>query len=486
MTISVTSTGALASHTDTVTPAYGSGVVAGRLAVLQVASGHLNDSIPAAPSGWTLLDSFSGGGGVWGAGTGPRRLTWFVRILLGSDAAPTTFIPSGFAGSVIAARIVILQRSAGTGWRWATSFGEDTTSGTSFSAPCTAGVTFASADYVVLGYAAPVSTASATVEAVTAAGITFGTITEQSDDSVASGNAERMVIATGAVTAGSATVAPTVTATLAVASIGVAAVLRLREASAAIAATAQAVSPPRVLVSVTGLLAENIVSGSIYRVVGTARTPVRAATNVALVGAAVFLRVDGEQPFGVSTSYAVDLTDVNGATWTVASGSITSTVTADVISDAVAGIGANVHLETPLTKARTRDATKFNVGGRNVVVSRPRSGFSGTVNLRTESDADGDALNELLDAATQGVVLIRKQTTMPGLDGYRAVTDDTEDPTYYDGFRWWSLDVVEVEAWPDALEAAGFTLQDIANNYTYLQDISAANATLLVLAQRSF
>ena len=486
MAISYIAVGALSTHADTVTPAYPAGATVGRLAVLQVVSAHTDDSIPSAPSGWTLIDSLGGTSGVFGVGTGPRRLTFFARVLLGSDATPTTKIPSGTTGSLIAGRIHVLSRSAGTGWRWASSTGEDTSSGTGFSAVTTTALTWAAGDFVILGYGLPLSTSSLSAEAVTATGITFGSVTEQSDDSITDGHDARMASATCSVSSGSGTQAPTVAATLSSATIGVAGVLRLREASAAIAATAQTVSPPRVLASVTGMLAENIVAATIYRVLGTTRTPVRAASDVDVTGQAALLRVDAEQPFGVAVSYAADLEDVNGAVWTVTSGTITSTVTSDVISDAIRGVGASVTIASWPEKKRDRDATQFNVGGRIVVVGKKRSAASATVTVRTETTEAGDALQDVLDEATEGIILIRKQTTMAGVDGYLVALSDTEDRNWYNATRRWSLDSVETEAWPDVLEAAGFTLQDIADNYTTLKDISDANATLLILAQRDF
>ena len=485
MTISLTSTGALSQGTVTITPAYGSGVVAGRLAILTVVSGHPSESIPQTPSGWSQIDTLSGGGGVFGSGTGPRRITWFARVLLGSDAAPTTAIPTA-TGSVIAGRITILQRTAGTGWRWGSSTGADITSGTAFSDTGSNPLSWASGDFALLGYGLPVSTASATAEAIAAVGITFGTITEQADDQITSGNAGRLVLATGLATAGSATVDPTVTATLAVASTGVVGVIRVREASAALAATAQAVFPPRVLCALTGMLAENIVTASIYRVLGTARTPVRAATGITVTGTDALLRVDAEQPFGVATSYGATLVDINGDTWTVTSSAITSTVANHVISDATQGIGVAVSLEAWPDKARDRGATVFNVGGRMVVVTKNRSGATSTVTLRTVTAGDHDAVEQLLDTATEGVILLRAQTTDYRVDGWFVVTADAERPNWIDDYCWWDLTVVESEAWPDTLEAAGFTLQDIANNYTSLLDISTANTTLLALALRSF
>jgi len=487
VTISYVATGAGVSHTDTITVAYPSGTAAGQLAILTVASGHPSASTPSTPSGWTLAGTFSGGGGTFGSGAGPRRLTWFVRELAGSDATPTTAIPTGSAGSVIAARMTTLSRSAGTGWRWAWSFGEDTSANTSFSAACSDALTWLAGDFVLLGYAINSNALGISVEAVTATGITYGTITERIDDGIATGNLERLGMATGSVSSGSGTQAPTVTATLSGNNTGVGGVLRIREASSDVNATAQSVFPPRNLVSATGLTGDDIVTATLYRQVDTTLTPVRAASNIDVTGQATLLRVDAEQPFGVSLNYAAVLTDVNGNQWTVYSGPITSTVASDVISDAIRGVGAAVKVESPLGWKRDRDATQFNINGRIVVQGKPRSSRSGSITVRTETDEDGDALNSVLDNATEGVILVRKQTSLSRLDGTYALLDDSEDPNWYDEFRWFQLNVVKADDWPDVMEAAGFTLADIANNFSTLADIAAFfTGTLLDIAQYDF
>ncbi|MCM1972335.1 hypothetical protein [Streptomyces sp. G1] len=487
MTISYVAVGASSSDDDTITPAYPAGATAGRLAVLTVISGHPDDSEPSTPSGWQAAGSFSGGGGTFGSGTGPRRVTYFVRELVGSDAQPTTQIPSGGTGSLIVGRIVVLERSAGTGWRWASSFGEDTTSGTGFSAVCSTALTWAAGDFVILGYGIATNGLGASAEAISATGITFGTITERVDEGVTTGNTARFALATGAVSSGSGTQAPTVSATLSGSSVGAAGVLRIREASSDVTAAAQSVFPPRNLVSVTGLLADDITSVTVYRQDGTNLIPVRAASGIDTTGQDALLRVDAEQPLGVAINYAAVLTDVNGGQWTVYSGSITSTVDGDVVSDAIRGIGALVKIETPLDKKRSREATTFNVGGRLVVVGRPRSAPTTTFTLRTETDENGDALDEVLANATEGILLVRKQVSLSRLDGHFALLDDTEAPTWYDEYRWWTVEVVKTEAWPDNLEAAGFTLQDIADNFDTLADIAAAfPGTLLDIAMYDF
>jgi len=414
-------------------------------------------------------------------------LTFFARVLVGGDANPTTAIPSGSSGSLIAGRIVSLSRTAGTGWRWAASFGDDQTSGTGFSAVGATALTWKAGDLAVVGYGVASNADSYTAEAITAAGIVFGTVTERADAAVTTGNGTTIALATGTVSSGAATVAPTMAATLGSASIGIAGVVRVREASSALAAAAQSVFPPRNLISATGLTGDDIVTISLLRQSGSDLEPVRAASSIDVTGQASFLRVDAEQPFGVSVTYSAVLTDVNGVQWSITSAGITSTVASDVVSDAIRGVGAAVKIETPLEFKRDRDATSFNVNGRIIVQGRPRSSPSATFTVRTETDDAGDALNELLDNATEGVVLIRKQVSLTRLDGPWALLDDTESPTWYDSYRWFALNVVKADSWPDAMEAAGFTLQDIADNYSTLSDIAAAfPTTLLTIAQFDF
>lgn len=495
MTISYVGAGGVASGTTTATASYPSTPTAGQLGVLQVVSGHPSDSIPSAPSGWTLAGSASGGGGTFGSGAGPRRLTFFTRVMAGSDATPTTTLPSG-TGAVIAANAVLLARSAGNGWRWDTVFGDDETSGTGFSAAATDTTAFAPGDFCWIGYGLPLSTVTLSSQSASAAGVTFGTITSNRfTSSVTSGDGCRTSAASGLVSSGTATVAPTLTATLSASTVGIAGMLRLREASAAITATAQSTAfPPRILASVTGMEAEGIVSASIYRVQASVRTAVRASSGVDVAGADALLRVDGSQPFGTAVSYQADLTDVGGWTWTISStGTVTSTIStlingtpADVVSDEITGLGAIVRIEAPLDRARTRNTTTFAVGSRAIIVGLPRSPPTATVTVRTQDDDSGDALQGVLDSATEGTLLIRCGTTNPRIDGYYTLTDDTESPNWYDEYRWWALTTVQTEAWPDALVAAGFDLQDIADNYSTLQDIANANASLLLLAQRSF
>ena len=62
------------------------------------------------------------------------------------------------------------------------------------------------------------------------------------------------------------------------------------------------------------------------------------------------------------------------------------------------------------------------------------------------------------------------------------------DRTWVRRYAEWDLNVAESEAWPDSLEAAGFTLADLADNFTTLQDLADffAGGTLLDVALYDF
>jgi len=489
MGIAFVSTGGQATGTTSITPGIPGGSSAGQLAVLQVVSGHPDEAVPSTPSGWTRVGTFSGGGGTFGSGTGPRRLTWFVRVLAGSDPDPIVTLASG-ADVTIGGRIVTLSRSAGVGWLWAATFGDDTTSGTSFSAVCQSALTFRPGDFVNLGYTLPSGTTDISAEGVTAPGITFGAVTERADSGTGTGNNARNCQATALVTTGTASAIATVTGTLSTARTGVAGVLRLREdvPKGDITATPQSVFPPRNLVAVTEMAAGDVVVATLFREVDGELTELRAASDVDVTGQDALVRVDGEQPLGVAVAYAARLIDSLGDESLIYSGPITSTVDSDVLSDAVRGVGAKVFIEAWPEFKRTRDATVFNVGGRLVTQGRPRSKAQSTITVSTDTEADGDDLQETLDGLTEGVLLLRKQVTAAKVDGHLALLNDGERPNWQTAYEEWDLEVAQSEAWPDDLEASGFTLQDLADNFSTLQDLadSFAGQTLLDVALYDF
>ena len=253
----------------------------------------------------------------------------------------------------------------------------------------------------------------------------------------------------------------------------------------AITATVQAVYPPRVLVSVTGLSVGNSVE--LFRVTGGERFALRAGTDVS-VGDTSFLRVDAELPFGVPVAYLAIVGGVEYAT-----GAVTYTLPGGkvALSDAVGGAAAEVVILSWPDRIHDGVATLFRVGGRNVVVSGDLGQYTSTAEVYVDTTSSSANLEALLRDATEGVVQVRQPGGYDGVDAYLAVTAAAERRFSQDGSdqrRVWALIVAEVEGWAPVLEALGFTLQDIADAYTgqTLQDIADDHASLLAIAQADF
>lgn len=257
--------------------------------------------------------------------------------------------------------------------------------------------------------------------------------------------------------------------------------------AAAIAIDEQDSWPPRVLISVTGLTLGDSVQ--LFRVVGSVRTAVRAGSDPAVTDSS-FLRVDAELPFGVPVTYLALVNDA--IEYTSATATYTLPGGKNALTDAVSGLAAEVVVQDWPARRRERDSSAFTVGGRNVVVSGFFAGFTGQVVLYTEAESSGDTLETLLTAATEGVVQLRQGSGAKRIDSYVTVPAYSEERySQFDGTderRLWTLDVVETDPWAVDLEAAGYTLADIAAYYDglTLNDLANDFATLLALAQAEF
>lgn len=256
--------------------------------------------------------------------------------------------------------------------------------------------------------------------------------------------------------------------------------------SVGITAVEQDTYPPRVLVSVTDLnLGDSI---QLYRVVGGERTLVRAGEDDSVSDPA-FLRVDAELPFGVPVTYTALVNDehefsVGPTTYTLPGGKV-------ALSDAISGSSAEAVIRAWPEKNYYRQASRFKVGGRNVVVLGDLGMFEGEIELYVETTSSRDNLFALLESATQGIVQLRQMGGYDGVDSYVAVIGVGERRYSQDGSdqrRTFVLDVSEVESWAPALEATGYTLQDIADAYDglTLNDLAGDFDTLLDIAQGDF
>lgn len=233
--------------------------------------------------------------------------------------------------------------------------------------------------------------------------------------------------------------------------------------------------PPRVLVVVTGATVGQTLT--VYRVVGGVRRTLRS-------GAAVEMRypgmviVDAELPFGVPVYYVVR--DVDTGTDLANTSPVTTTLTGGnvALSDATTALAAEVKIASWPEKRRRRAGTVHVVGGVNKPVLGPRGQFEGQIEVVTETDAQREALDALLDGATSGVVQLRQPGGYEGVDCYVAVVADGEERWSQDGTdprRVVALDVVETSAWAASLPARGSTLADLAAAYSgdTLADLAA-------------
>jgi hypothetical protein len=481
MSISYVAAGTQTTGTTSVTVPHPAGIAAGDLEVMQVVSGHPTNLQPSVPAGWQKVGEFNGGDpAAYGTNAGPRRVTLMTRIADGVDAQPTIAMPSG-TNVFLTARIYAIHSSTGAGWRYATSFGEDTSSGTTVSVTGGDAMTWAANDFVFQFFGVPLSTATMSAEGISAAGVTFGTTTERQDAQASAGANVRVVASTASVTSvtGAPNTAPTITGTLSGANFAVGGVLRARESTATITATVQSAFPPRVLVTVEGMLAEDIASVTIYRSALDTLTPLRAATDVDVTGSDALVRNDGEQPMGVPVSYVAVLKDVEGNDWTIVSNTVQTDIDHEVLSDAVLGVGVDVQIVNWRDKKYERETTVFNVSGRLVVVSGPNPGATSDLVLFTRTTADRDAMLYLLDNATNGIVQIRTMATEicetdegfdqhAQIDNYVAVLATVLERA--GRFRYperdWTLSVAEVDPWLNSLEARGWTYADVENAYT--------------------
>lgn len=479
MTISYVATGTVVAATGSVSPPYPAGVQANDLAIITCVSGHPSGSIPTTPAGWEPVKQVSGVTGAYASNAGPRALSFFARVLSGGDPVPVINIATG-AGSVIGAATLALRRSAGNGWRYSAAIGEVTVAVTGLSAAASEPLTFAPGDFEVLGYALPVSTASISAESIAATGVTFSARTQRANSQISAGNNVRLGIATATVTAGSGSTLtpPTVGATVSAASIGMVGALRVREATATIVATVQNADPPRNEVAINNLLPEEIVNTTVERIVGDATAFLRGATAVDTTGDNALVRVDAEMPFGGPVSYRATLIDILGDTWQISSNSVSSDIINEILSDATTGLGVACQIISWTDRRYVRESTDFNVSGRIVVVSGPQPSPTSTIVLFTGTTADRNAMLALLATATNGTVQIRTHATAiclddPGYDSHAQVDSYLQIKSTVlersGKFRYpqrnWEIEVVETEPWPLAIEARGFTLQDIADYF---------------------
>lgn len=243
----------------------------------------------------------------------------------------------------------------------------------------------------------------------------------------------------------------------------------------------QAVYPPRTQVTLSWLQAGDSVA--IYRSVAGVRTLVQGASGTATDVA--FIRIDGTLPFGVGVSYVGVIQGAEtvspAVTYTLPGGKV-------ALSDPISALASEVIIMEWDRKSRTRSATVFKPSGQNVVVLGDVALPEGDIVLYTEAYSSTEKLQQLLEGATQGIIMIRQPGGYEGVDGFFAVTAYEERRFSKDGSderRLHTLHVVEVLGYADAFQALGFTYADLAAAYTGLTyaNLAADYPTYLALDQ---
>lgn len=203
----VTTTGTTAP-----TVAYPASIAEGDLLVLAIAN-RPNASTPATPSGWTAHSNYTatGGAGSEAAGTGTVRITVFTKEAVGTESG--TLALSITSGTSCGAVMWRLPKIAGKQWDVALVNGSDNTAGTTWSVTFGADPGVAANDLVFVASASSEDTATFASQALTQAGVTYGTMVERADTAIATGNDLRIIVSEHPITSGTSSAAATYTMT---------------------------------------------------------------------------------------------------------------------------------------------------------------------------------------------------------------------------------------------------------------------------------
>jgi hypothetical protein len=223
--------------------------------------------------------------------------------------------------------------------------------------------------------------------------------------------------------------------------------------------------PPRITLEATGLTVGQLLT--IYRSQNSIRTPVRGADGVTLTDTGLVVH-DGEMSYGLPVTYIVNLNGVDVATSNTLTPSLPGGNVA--LSDAISGKAAEVVITAWPDKTTDRESTQFVVGGRIVVVSAPRGGFTSDIEFMTDTEDGRLDMIDLLANATSGIIMLRSAdaASYPGVDSHLFVVSDTESRAAQSGKlerRLWTLSVVESDPWAASLQTGASTYADLKNAY---------------------
>lgn len=191
----VFNTASTATSGSSITPAWPATVNAGDLGVLVVLSKR--GVTISTPSGWTLDPNaeFSGGAGADGANSGTVKATVFYKVAAGTEDGTTVTVSfSGGTTNVVTGRIGTYQNATGS-WSIAAANGADSAGGNSgWTATTSSDPGITANDLIIALFGCNSSTPTHSAESLTTSGVTYGTLVEQLDAGVASGDTVRFVL----------------------------------------------------------------------------------------------------------------------------------------------------------------------------------------------------------------------------------------------------------------------------------------------------
>lgn len=489
MTVTYVGPGSSVASGTTVTPPLPVAAQAGHLLVAVVESGHPASAEPSTPAGWRLAGTVVGTSGTYGIDSGPRRVSIYLRLMQAGDTAPTFTLAAG-SESRIGAHITAWSYAAGESIQWAFGGGQDTTSGTGFSATTSTGMHLATGDAALLAYVANTDAVTWSAQTPTAAGVTFGAVTELSDvQSVTGADASRTTARTQ-VTAGSATVSVTLAATMSGAATGVAAILRLRDTvadgTAASATAAYDETLARVQVSAAGMDAQADVALVERSTDGINWTAVRGGTAAPVVAGVMAVTVDDYE----FTDQAETFYRVTG--YDSVSGVPTDIAITDIVPE-LSGVWlksparpflntlVEVVFKNPAAVVRPARTGVFDILGRTnpVAVSDVRKSRRWTMYVRTETYEDATSVD--LALASGDVLHVHTPAgcptdIIPG--GYVTVGDATVEwhPLRPES-RLWTLPCTEVAAPAADVAGTAGTYQTVLDSYSDYADVLASHTS---------
>lgn len=232
MAVAFGTIGTVASGTTSLAVPYPASISAGDLLVLCIANKFPTNG-PSTPADWTLPTNGQkdGGAGTDIGSEGHVYATVFFKIATGSETGNLTVTLT----SADSSHGIMLRYTNATGlWSIAANGGGDNTAGNNaWSVTAAADPGIAGGDVVVVASGVNNNSITFTSEALSAAGITFGTMTEREDSSTGMGTDLGLVVSEHPVTSGTSSAPPVFTMTAssssAVMPAGASVMLRLRE-----------------------------------------------------------------------------------------------------------------------------------------------------------------------------------------------------------------------------------------------------------------